>query len=122
MYLKKFDPMKTILQQLKVTFPEVYPKILSNDRYAAYAVLHLFGEYCAQHFENDKTKEILNTINSLYQRKSHFVCNAIENEFFFEMASQLKISELNKHFQIIPENLWALYIKVLIEIQKNNQQ
>ena len=114
--------MNTIIQQFKQQFPEIYPSALGNDRYVAYSVLNYFGSYCAQHFEEDKSKDILNTINKVYQQKSVFTCNAIENEFFSALASQLGVNDLMKQFQNIPETLWSVYIKVVIETQKNKQQ
>ncbi len=112
--------MNTLIQQFKEQFPEIYPPVSVNDRYATYMVLHHFGSYCAQHFDGEKTKGILNTINKAYQRKSLFTCNAIENEFLAALAGQLGVNDLMKHLQTIPDNLWAVYIKVLIETQKNN--
>lgn len=114
--------MNTIIQQFKEQFPEIYPSTSGHDRYATYAVLHHFGVYCAQHFEEEISKEILNTVNMVYQEKSLFICNAIENEFFLALADQLGYNELRKHLQLIPENLWFVYIKVLIETQKISQQ
>lgn len=122
MPLKKSETMNTIIQQFKEQFPEIYPIVSTNDSYASYKVLHHFGLYCAQHFEEEKSKEILNTVNMVYQKKSLFTCNAIENEFFSALAGQLGITELMKHLQLIPENLWSVYIKVLIETQKVSQQ
>lgn len=112
--------MDTIIQQFKQKFPEIYPVEADNNRYHAYSVLHYFGTYCAHHFEDEKTKEILNTVNNIYQRRSLFNCNAIENEFFYALADQLGVDNLMKHLQKIPENLWPVYIKVLIENQQNN--
>ncbi len=114
--------MNTIIQQFKEQFPDIFPANSGNDKYATYAVLHHYGVYCAQHFEEDTSKEILNAINKVYQRKNLFSCNAIENEFFSALASQLGVKELMKHLQCIPENLWAVYIKVLIETQKISHQ
>jgi len=114
--------MNTIIQQFKEQFPEIFPTNSGNDKYATYAVLNHYGVYCAQHFEEDTSKEILNTINKVYQLKNLFTCNAIENEFFSALASQLGVNELMKHLQRIPENLWAVYIKVLIETQKESHQ
>ncbi len=114
--------MHTIVQQFKEQFPEIYPATSDNGRFTTYKVLHHFGSYCAQHFENEKAKEILNTINRVYQRKSLFTCNAIENEFLSALATKLGVNDLMNHLKSIPENLWAVYIKVLIETQKNNPQ
>lgn len=114
--------MNAIIQQFKEQFPEIFPASTRNDKYATYAVLHHYGVYCAQHFEEEKSKEILNAINKLYQRKNLFTCNAIENEFFSALAERLGVNELMKHLQYIPENLWAVYINVLIETQKTSHQ
>jgi len=114
--------MNTIIQQFKEQFPEIFPAFSGNDRYETYAVLHHYGVYCALHFEEEKSKEILNTVNKAYQRKNIFICNAIENEFLSALAGQLGVSELMKHLLHIPENLWSVYIKILIEIQKISHQ
>lgn len=110
-----------MLQLFKEQFPEIFPVDSQNDKFAAYAVLHHFGDYCAHHFENDKSKAILNTVNKVYLRKNLFACNAIENEFFSVIAKQLGVNDLMQHLKNIPENLWTVYIKVLIETQKNTQ-
>lgn len=112
--------MNAIIQQFKEQFPEIYPVDTANDRSATYKVLYHFGTYCAQNFEDEKTIEILNSVNNFYQRESLFNCNAIENEFFYALANQLGVNNLMNHLQKIPKNLWAVYIKVLIETQKNN--
>jgi hypothetical protein len=122
MPLKKSENMNTIIQQFKEQFPDIFPANSGNDKYATYAVLHHYGVYCAQHFEEEKSKEILNTLNKVYQQKNLFACNAIENEFFAALAEQLGVNDLMKHLKNIPENLWSVYIKVLIETQKNTQQ
>ena len=69
--------MNTIIQQFKKKFPEIYPTVLANDSNAAYSVLRHYGIYCAQHFEEEKGKEILNTVDTMYQRNDLFNCNAI---------------------------------------------
>jgi hypothetical protein len=118
MPLKISESMNTIIQQFKEEFPEIFPTISENDRFATYTVLHHYGNYCVQHFEKEKSREILNTINKVYDQKNLFLCNAIENEFFPALASQLGVNDLMQHLQRMPENLWAVYIKVLIETQK----
>lgn len=55
--------MNTIIQQFKEKFPEIFPASSGNDRFATYTVLHHYGVYCAQHCEEDTSKEILNTLN-----------------------------------------------------------
>ena len=119
MPLKKSKIMNTIIQQFKEQFPEIFPTSSENDKYEKYAILHHYGDYCAQHFEEEKSIEILNIINKIYQQKNLFICNAIENEFFSPLASQLGVNDLMMHLKRIPENLWSIYIKVLIETQKN---
>ena len=113
--------MNTIIQQLKEQFPEIFPKTMENNRYEAYKVLHHFGNYCVRNLEKEETQEILNAINKIYQRKNLFTSNAIENEFLFALATELGVTDLMKHLKILPENLWAVYISVLIETQKNNK-
>ncbi len=112
--------MNTIIQQFKEQFPEIYSEPLVKDKYATYSVLHHFGEYCAQHFEEDKAAKIIDAINKAYQKKNLFTCNAIENEFFSALAGKLGVNNLMKHLRRIPDNLWPVYLKVLIETQKNN--
>lgn len=112
--------MNAIDQQFKKQFPEIYPVDAANDRSATYSVLHHFGTYCAQHFEDEKALEILNSVNNFYQQGNLFNCNAIENEFLYALANQLGINNVMNHLKRIPKNLWAVYIKVLIETQKNN--
>ncbi len=114
--------MNNIIQQLKEQFPEIYPQEPENDRCAKYKVLHFFGSYCAQHFEEEKTQEILHTVNRIYQRNSLFTCNAIENEFLYALATQSDVSNLMSQLKVIPENLWEAYLKVLIETQKINSK
>lgn len=114
--------MNTTIQQLKEQFPEIYPKESENGRYIEYEVLHFFGSYCAQHFEDEKTQEILHAVNRIYQRKGLFTCNAIENEFLYAMATQSDVGNLMNQLKVIPENLWEAYFKVLIETQKNNSK
>lgn len=114
--------MNTIIQQLKEQFPEIYPQEPENGRYDKYKVLHFFGSYCAQHFEEEKTQEILHTVNRIYQRNSLFTGNAIENEFLYALATQSDVSNLMSQLKVIPENLWEAYLKVLIETQKINSK
>ncbi|MBP6184756.1 MAG: hypothetical protein KA479_07420 [Saprospiraceae bacterium] len=113
--------MHTIIQELNEQFPGIFSATQSTDRYAVYKALHDIGNYCAQHFEEAETQEILNTINRMYLRENLFTCNAIENEFLATLAAQLDMSDLTKHLKRIPENLWAVYIHVLIDKQKNNK-
>ena len=120
--LKTFNSMNTILQQFKEQYPEIFPEISINERYIPYSVLQHFGAYCAQNLEKDKSREILLTINNVYQQKKLFICNAIENEFLAEIAERLGVNDLMRQLQNMPENLWPVYIKVLIETQKNIHQ
>lgn len=113
--------MHTIIQELNEKFSGIFPATEAADRYAVYKALHDVGNYCAQHFEDEEALEILNTINRMYQRENLFTCNAIENEFLAALAAQLNLSELTTHLKRIPENLWAVYIHVLINKQKNNE-
>lgn len=122
MALKQSETMNTIIQQLKEQFPEIYPQEPENGRYDKYKVLHFFGSYCAQHFEDEKTQEVLHTVNRIYQRKSLFTCNAIENEFLYALATQSDVSNLMSQLKVIPESLWEAYFKVLIETQKINSK
>lgn len=112
--------MNTIPKQFQDQFPEIYPETVSNSAYASYSVLNHFGDYCAQHFQEEKTREILHTINKVYESQSLFTCNAIENEFFAVLANRMGANDLMNQLQYIPENLWSVYIKVLIETLKNN--
>lgn len=114
--------MNTIIKQFKELYPEIFPDTVENDRYAPYAVLNHFGKYCAQHLEDEKCKEIMDIVNAVYQRENLFTCNAIENEFLSALANSLGAVELMKQLKHIPENLWAVYIKVLIETQKISNQ
>ncbi len=114
--------MDTISQQFEEQFPAIFPASSGNDRYATYKVLHHYGDYCVQHFKEAKSIEILNIVNKVYPEKNHFMRNAIENELFKALVSQLGVNELMKHLQHIPDNLWTVYIKVLIEIQKVSNQ
>lgn len=114
--------MTTVIQQLKEKFPEIFPIVPENDRYATYTVLHHFSDYCAHHFEEAKSKEILNIINTYYHQKNLLLCNAIENEFLSPLAIQLGVNELMKQLEMMPQNLWSVYIKVLIETQKTLSQ
>ena len=111
--------MNNIKQQFIIQFPEIYPVGLNNDHYATYTVLQHFGNYCANHFEDEMGKEILNSVSALYDQNNFFNCNAIENEFLFPLAEQLGLNNIMKHLQNIPEKLWPVYIKVLIETQKH---
>lgn len=122
MPVKKSEMMGTILQQLQAQFPEIFPETAPNNRYEIYSVLHHFGTYCSRHPNDNKTREILSTINKVYQRKNLFTCNAIENEFFPALAAQWDANAWVKHLPNIPETLWAAYLKVFIETQKNEHQ
>jgi len=110
--------MDNIIEQFKNQFPDIYPVVLTNDRYVTYSVLQHFGAFCAQNFAAQKSKDILNTIGALYTRDNLFNRNAIENEFFSPLAQQLGVNNLTEHLQNIPENMWGVYLKVLIETQK----
>lgn len=112
--------MNTIIKQFEEQFPEIYPSVSRNDRYATYAILNHFGNYCGENFEIENAKEILITINKVYQQKSIYACNAIENEFLPALAGRLGINDLSGNLEGIPETLRTVYLQVLIEIQKNN--
>ncbi|MFZ6664753.1 DUF7674 family protein [Peijinzhouia sedimentorum] len=112
--------MSDFLQQLEKQFPEIYPPALENGKYVIYEVLNHFGAYCALHIEEEKTREILNAIDQVYQQKQLFTCNAIENEFLSVIALKLGAKDLINHLKKIPKSLWAGYIKVLIETNKIN--
>ena len=117
--LKIFNFMESIKHKLKSQFRELYPSSNMSDRMETYMVLQHFGSYCAQNFGNDKSKSILKLINDVYQQKSLFENNAIENEFFYAIASQLGNNDLMVHLNSIPESLWSTYIKVLVQTQIN---
>lgn len=110
--------MNSAIQQMKKLFPEIFPAALETDRFAPYKVLSHFGSYCAQHFEEEKAREILAAVNKIYQRNDLFACNAIENEFFSALATQLDLTDLNNQLKRMPESLWGVYIKVLLETKK----
>lgn len=120
--LKTFKSMNTIIQQFKEHYPEIFPEISIKERYVPYSVLQHFGAYCAQNLEHEKSRDILHTINNVYQQKKLFICNAIENEFLAEIANRLGVNNLMWQLQNMPENLWPVYLKVLIETQKNKHQ
>lgn len=121
-HLKTFKFMNTIIQQFKEHYPEIFPEISIKERCVPYSVLQHFGAYCAQNLEQEKSREILHTINNVYQQKKLFICNAIENEFLAEIANRLGVNNLMWQLQNMPENLWPEYLKVLIETQKNKHQ
>ncbi len=114
--------MNNITQIFKKQFPEIYPSAFDKDKYSNYLVLHHFGTFCAKNFKDGKTKEILITVNDMYNQKSLFTNNAIENEFLSALATELGANDLMNQLNSFPQNLWQPYIKVLIQTQINKQQ
>lgn len=110
-----------IEQKLQEHFPELCPAEIDNDKFSLYKLLNHFGNYCSSHSESDKSQEILNVIDNLYQAKNLFDRNAIENEFLSVITRNLGVSELMHHLKKIPESLWTVYIKVLMETHKDQK-
>lgn len=117
--------MRPKLQQyLKECIPEVYSyDIASKDidkELEDYKILHHLGLFCAGHFGESVVNEVLKTVDSLYRSNDLFIQNAIENEFLAVLVLSLGIDNLLEIIKTIPQNLQTGYIKVLLEITKEN--
>jgi hypothetical protein len=112
--------MNIFVQQLKEQFTDLCATTSATDRYEAYSVFHQLGVFCAQHFGEERAKEILNTVDRIYQQDSLYIRNAVENEFLVAMAIQLDLNNLLAQLDGIPSNLWESYLKVIIETRNNN--
>lgn len=86
-----------------------------------YKILHYWGLYCAEHFDEPIANKILETIDSLYRSKDLFMQNAIENEFFSVLTLNLGVDRILEVIKKIPQDLQTEYIKVLLEITKENR-
>lgn len=113
--------MKAIIKELDESFGSILPTFQENDELVLYKKLNLLGCYYTEHFEEEKAGEIIKVIEAIYKRKYLFVCNAIENEFLSVLALHSKPSELSHLLESLPESLWVVYIKVLLETLKNNK-
>ncbi len=114
--------MKSIVKELNDCFGSVISSINEKEEFVLYKELNLLGNYCVEHFDEQESKEILGKINALYEQKNLFICNAIENEFLIVLVRKFQYSKLTEQLKALPESLWAIYIKVLLETLKNDKQ
>jgi len=114
--------MKSIVKELNDCFGSVISSINEKEEFVLYKELNLLGNYCVEHFDEQKSKEIIGKINALYEQKDLFICNAIENEFLIVLVRKFQLSQLTEQLKALPESLWAIYIKVLLETLKNDKQ
>lgn len=110
--------MNIRIKELEEKFEEIHAPLQANEEFALYKELNLLGDYCFQHFDNENTVEILKVIDNIYRKNNLYSCNAIENEFFTVLAMQIEPTALTNQLYKMPESLWAVYLKILIETQK----
>lgn len=110
----------SISHQAKEHFPELFSQDSDNDDgdFSVYKRLYHLGVYCSENFQNDKGREVLKTVNMWYGTGNVFDNNAIENEFFLAIAERQNLESIMETLKEIPEQLWEVYIKVLLETQK----
>lgn len=113
--------MKKTIKKLDEIFGSIYPPLQGNDEFLLYKKMNLLGCYYMEHLKDEKAIEIIKVIEAIYKQNDLFVCNAIENEFLSVLARQFNPSELAEQLKLLPESLWTVYIKVLLETFKNNK-
>ncbi len=113
--------MKAIIKELDESFGSILPTFHENDELVLYKKMNLLGSYYTEHFEEEKAGEIMKVIEAIYKRKNLFICNAIENEFLSVLAQHSKPAGLSNLLKSLPESLWVVYIKVLLETFKDNK-
>lgn len=104
---------KTLTQWFPDAFEDVKKSALKTD----YDFLHHFAEYVKGLIREDceSKKEPFKIINLLYSKGTLFERNAIENAFFFVIASDDKPQTLKESLSLMPETLRAVYIKTILE-------
>lgn len=118
--------MKTTIEQsFRIQFPELYPYGMisaeNQEDLVDYKLLRFFANFCSEHSTCKQSNEILQLINSIYKTQNIFVKNAIENEFLAVIVEKFATTELDRQLELIPKDLKIVYLKVLLEMQKNTQ-
>lgn len=92
---------------------------MGEDKFSIYRMLDKLGSHCAQSLDKEDGQAILEMVNRSYQEKNLLVCNAIESEFVFSMASHLGLDNLIDTLNFMPDNLKLIYIKIILETPNN---
>ncbi|MFA5433057.1 MAG: hypothetical protein WC319_09360 [Candidatus Paceibacterota bacterium] len=104
---------KTLTQWFPDAFAIAQKPALKTD----YDFLNHFANFAKVLIKEDSEskKEPFKIINLLYSKGTLFERNAIENAFFFVIASDEKPQTLKESLSLMPEALKAVYIKTILE-------
>ncbi|HAF30656.1 MAG TPA: hypothetical protein DCG75_16565 [Bacteroidales bacterium] len=104
---------KTLTQWFPDAFALEHKSVLKTD----YDFLCHFAKYVERLIKEDSEnkREPFKIINLLYSKGTLFERNAIENAFFFVIASNEKPQTLKESLSLMPEALRAVYIKTILE-------
>lgn len=98
-------------------FPEAFMGTEKSHINSDYGILRHFAEYTQGLIKtkSENQREPFKIIHLLYSKGSLFEKNAIENEYFITLASDVTTMTLKEHLELMPEGLRAVYIKTIIE-------
>jgi hypothetical protein len=113
--------MKSSIKEIDDFYEKIFPPLKENDEFSLYKKLNLLGYYYTEHLGDENANEIMTIIEAAYMQKDLFLRNAVENEFLSVLAQQFKPSDLNEQLRTLPESLWTVYIKIVLETFKTNK-